>query len=290
MTMVSNNGSSFPVLFLGLLFIFSKLSVCQGFQVHPGADMNTIQGNPNNRHRKPIDGRGGNEKPTKENMEWSPKKFNLDTLTRKDVFHRAFRGFCIPLVVALETVSPSSALSPDEASVDYDRYASNYDDLDGGKASEWLGIDVARSNLFRQAKGSVLEIGAGTGLNLAKYDPSKISSITLVDISDNMLQQAKKRLGTIQNLDGIPVELVKADATSQLVSRFGERSFDTVVDSFSLCVMGKEGSKKCLDQLRQVVKRKDEGGKSPILFYLLQGVEMDILNEKPLLLQVLFYY
>ena len=81
--------------------------------------------------------------------------------------------------------SPSAyALQPEEASKDYDSYAKNYDALDGGQASTLLGIDEARSSLFRQARGNVLEIGAGTGLNLDKYDPSLLESITLVDISE----------------------------------------------------------------------------------------------------------
>lgn len=41
----------------------------------------------------------------------------------------------------------------------------------------------------------------------------------------------------------------------ELVKRFGpEPIFNTVVDSFSLCVMGNEGAAKCLDQMRQIVK------------------------------------
>jgi methyltransferase OMS1, mitochondrial len=50
---------------------------------------------------------------------------------------------------------------------------------------------------------------------------------------------------------------VQADATSELVSRFGSDSFDTVIDSFSLCVMGNKGASDCLYQLARVVKRDD---------------------------------
>jgi hypothetical protein len=157
--------------------------------------------------------------------------------------------------------SPASALSPEEAATAYDSYAETYNDLDGGTASSLLGIEEARFALFRQARGSVLEIGAGTGLNLGKYDLDRISSITLLDISDGMLREAKKRVSSSPELDKISVRFVKADATSDLVDIFGASSFDTVVDSFSLCVMGNEGAKRCLDQVRQVVKSKDEGGK-----------------------------
>lgn len=76
----------------------------------------------------------------------------------------------------------------------------------------------------------------------------------MVDISDGMLSQAQKRIMSRPSLQEIPLTFLKADATSELVSRFGMASFDTVVDTFSLCVMGNEGARKCLDQIQKVVK------------------------------------
>jgi methyltransferase OMS1 len=154
---------------------------------------------------------------------------------------------------------PSGALSPEEAATAYNTYASNYDDLDGGKASSLLGIDQARASLFSKASGRVLEIGTGTGLNLNKYDPSKLTSLVLLDISKGMLDQANKRFREDPAFrsgiwEQVSLEFIQADATSQLVSTFGAASFDTVVDSFSLCVMGNEGASRCLDQVRQIAK------------------------------------
>ena len=40
---------------------------------------------------------------------------------------------------------------------------------------------------------------------------------------------------------------------------FGEASFDTVLDSFSLCVMGTKGAVQCLEQLSRVVKPANQG-------------------------------
>lgn len=87
-----------------------------------------------------------------------------------------------------------------------------------------------------------------------KYDATKVTSLTLVDISDGMLQEAIARVKSLPNLKGIDIKIVKADATSELVDRFGPDSFDTVVDTFSLCVMG-NGAQSCLQQMSQVVKR-----------------------------------
>jgi len=157
------------------------------------------------------------------------------------------------------------ALTPKEAETAYDSYAESYDELDGGKAADILGLDVARTTLFRQARGNVLEIACGTGLNLNKYDPSKITSLTLVDVSEGMLNESKKRIKSIPSLQNIPIKFIQADATSELVDRFGKESFDTVVDSFSLCVMGTTGAKSCLEQIQQVVKTKRNNGQILLL-------------------------
>ena len=113
--------------------------------------------------------------------------------------------------------------------------------------------------MLSSATGAVLEVGAGTGLNLDKYNPAKLTSLTLLDISDGMLKEAKRRVDSLPQFD-VPVKFVQADATSELVSKFGLGAFDTVVDSFSLCVMGNDGARKCLSQLRDVVKPKSDGG------------------------------
>lgn len=157
----------------------------------------------------------------------------------------------------------SVALSPEDASSAYDTYAPSYDELDGGAASSLLGLDEARSQLLVNARGRVLEIGVGTGLNLAKYNPSAVTFLTVADISEGMLREAKEREKSL-NLP-FPVDFVTADATSQLVDLFGENAFDTVVDSFSLCVMGNGGAKQCLSQMTQVVKKQSDGGRVLLL-------------------------
>lgn len=171
-------------------------------------------------------------------------------------------GSSIVLLTAAAT-APAQALTPNQAEQQYDTYAKSYDVLDGGSASSFLGIEEARRELIgTNAQGNVLEIGAGTGLNLDKYRKGSISSLTLVDISENMLSEAKQKLDSLSwhhhLLDGVRVNFVKADATKDLVHTFGEASFDTVVDSFSLCVMGDQGARDCLQQLVQVVRPTGE--------------------------------
>ncbi len=180
------------------------------------------------------------------------------------------------------TVSKANAITPQQASTSYDIYAANYNILDGGSIATTLGIDDARKQLLSQAYGNVLEIGAGTGLNLDSYrfagegaGDGAVTSLTLVDISEGMLAVVKARAEEIRQslllVNGIDssgnssmstttlvvpsIKFVKADATSELISLFGENSFDTVVDTFSLCVMGNEGARKCLREMTGVLKQ-----------------------------------
>ncbi|GAX14560.1 hypothetical protein FisN_6Lh338 [Fistulifera solaris] len=164
---------------------------------------------------------------------------------------RGFLGWTASLIPTC-----ANALTPEEASRQYDTYAPSYDDLDGGKVSVALGIEDARRKLISKAKGDVLEIGVGTGLNLDKYLDSQLTSLTLVDISEGMLKEALSRLESLPNLKKVPVKWVQADATSQLVDFFGKKSFDTVIDSFSLCVMGNTGAVRSLQQMADVSRNE----------------------------------
>jgi len=187
-------------------------------------------------------------------------------LTSSSLFHHKIssydrRTFCIASssLVASTMISSSdsitNAITPEQASKSYDTYASTYDNLDGGSIASSLGIDEARQDLLSKASGNVLEIGVGTGLNLNSYNYNNIKSLTLVDISNGMIEEAKLRINEIDTKD-TSIKFVIADATSELTSLFGEETFDTVVDTFSLCVMGNEGAKRCLDQMTSVVKKK----------------------------------
>ena len=173
------------------------------------------------------------------------------------------------------------AISADTASKDYDMYAENYDELDGGSAANMLGIEDARNKLLSLATGSTLEVGAGTGLNLLsyKYGASGVNKLTLLDVSQNMLGKAKSRANLVIP-PGIEVDYVIADATKGLIDAFGESNFDTVVDTFSLCVMGNQGAMDCLKQLKAVVKSKENGGKSNVRCCEFNELESYVLYSK----------
>ncbi|RGP54743.1 class I SAM-dependent methyltransferase [Pseudomonas abyssi] len=85
-----------------------------------------------------------------------------------------------------------------------------------------------RAALIPQAQGDVLEIGIGTGLNLAYYDKACVTRITGVDPAAQMQALARQR-----SLDiGIPVDMVAVDVRG-IHADAGR--FDTIVMTFTLC-------------------------------------------------------
>lgn len=85
-----------------------------------------------------------------------------------------------------------------------------------------------RRKVIPQAAGKVLEIGIGTGLNLAFYDRRKIQKLVGVDPAEQMHSLARRR----SRRAGIPVELVPISAEKLPVE---SESFDCVVCTYTLC-------------------------------------------------------
>ncbi len=88
-----------------------------------------------------------------------------------------------------------------------------------------------RAWVCQQATGEALEVAVGTGLNLNSY-PDQVR-VTGVDLSPAMLERARDRARQL----GRTVELVEGDAQALALS---DSSFDTVVCTFSLCLIPDE--------------------------------------------------
>lgn len=106
----------------------------------------------------------------------------------------------------------------------WDRSAPAYDR--GIVFVERLLLGGGRGWVASRARGDVLEIGVGTGRNLAGY-PSSVS-LTGIDISSRMLAYARKRSTEI----GREVNLAVGDAQAL---DFPSERFDTVVFCLALC-------------------------------------------------------
>lgn len=88
--------------------------------------------------------------------------------------------------------------------------------------AEKLGIAKARATLLADARGDVLEIGAGTGLNVVHYPPSV--RVTYTEPDPHMAKRLRRR--------GAEVVEAGADALP-----FADDSFDTVVSTLVLCTV-----------------------------------------------------
>jgi ubiquinone/menaquinone biosynthesis C-methylase UbiE len=84
-----------------------------------------------------------------------------------------------------------------------------------------------RAEILSYARGKVLELGFGTGLNLPYY-PKQIPSIQAVDVNEGMKALAIQNMA----LSSIPVHLHVLNA-EQLP--FADETFDTVVSTWTLC-------------------------------------------------------
>ena len=98
--------------------------------------------------------------------------------------------------------------------------------------NDWLGLRRQRARLAEAATGRVLEMGAGTGLNLSHF--VNAAEVVAIDPDPHMLQRAKRRA----NDAPCPVHL---EVLSGENMRFGDDEFDTVVISLILCTIPDPG-------------------------------------------------
>jgi ubiquinone/menaquinone biosynthesis C-methylase UbiE len=112
------------------------------------------------------------------------------------------------------------------------------------RSSEEAGLGDMRQGLLADATGRVLEIGAGTGVNLAHYGDG-IESLVLTDPEPPML----KRLQRAANEHAPDAQVLQAPAEDL---PFEDDSFDAVVSTLVLC--GVDDQPKALREARRVLR------------------------------------
>ncbi|MDQ3893244.1 MAG: class I SAM-dependent methyltransferase [Actinomycetota bacterium] len=120
--------------------------------------------------------------------------------------------------------------------------AALYDKL--GEGAERAGLRERRRKLLSSARGRVLEVGAGTALNVPHY-PADLEELVLVEPDDAMAARLRRRLTAARR----DARVVSATAESL---PFADDSFDTVVVTAVLCAVADLGCS--LAEIRRVLK------------------------------------
>lgn len=101
-----------------------------------------------------------------------------------------------------------------------------------------------RDRSVPEARGNVVELGIGSGLNLERYDPRVVTAVVGVDPSRPLLERAAEAARTA----AVPALLVEGDAQALPVP---DGWADTVLVTFALCTI--ESPERALGEARRVL-------------------------------------
>lgn len=104
---------------------------------------------------------------------------------------------------------------------------------------------ILRRDALKSAHGCVLEVGFGTGLNLPYY-PSKIDSLTTLDVAKMIPFRVEKRL------DEVSFEVKQIITQEGEAFPFEDDQFDCVVTTWTLCSVGEPGN--FLSEIKRVLR------------------------------------
>lgn len=108
-------------------------------------------------------------------------------------------------------------------------FAAVYDRLMA--AGEKAGLRDMRAELLADARGRVLELGAGTGLNLEHYGDA-VTELVLTEPDPHMAKRMRRKVDAADS--GFEVSVVEAGAERL---PFDDHSFDTVVATLVFCTI-----------------------------------------------------
>ena len=106
-------------------------------------------------------------------------------------------------------------------------------------------MEPLRKEMIAQAQGVILEIGAGTGLNFALYNPEQVERVEAVEPDSAMLRYARERLKTAR----VPITLTQAPVETL---PFADETFDSAVATLVFCSV--TDPMRGLNEVRRVLK------------------------------------
>ena len=81
------------------------------------------------------------------------------------------------------------------------------------------GVIKARKEMSAMVKGHVLEVSCGTARNLGYYSFDKIKSLTLIDLSPQMVQEARKKWNILnpgKAAENVPIRFLQGDCIGEM--------------------------------------------------------------------------
>jgi SAM-dependent methyltransferase len=106
-------------------------------------------------------------------------------------------------------------------------------------------VTAERERIIPLARGVVLEIGMGSGLNLPFYNPDQVAKVIGVDPNQAFLKLGEAR----QQASPVPLEIIRAPAEALPLEA---ASVDTVVITYTLCSV--DDPEQALREVRRVLK------------------------------------
>ncbi len=123
------------------------------------------------------------------------------------------------------------------------RFAKYYERTSQGDGDSFM--TPLRKEVTGQARGVVLEIGAGNGLNFKFYDPSITERVEAIEPNGTMLDYARKRAETAR----VPIRLTQAPVEKL---PFADETFDSAVVTLVFCSV--DDPLKGLTEVKRVLK------------------------------------
>ena len=143
----------------------------------------------------------------------------------------------------MSQTTPEDTIKP-IATTNHNIFATFYERL-SRSAYERSFMEPLRKEMIAQAQGIVLEIGAGTGLNFALYNPEQVERVEAVEPDSAMLRYARERLKTAH----VPITLTQAPVETL---PFADETFDSAVATLVFCSV--TDPMRGLNEVRRVLK------------------------------------